>query len=291
MVVLQRKDESVGEVLAPHTITVTDEDPRSARNMLRPFGIPQNAWIQEEWTPISEYPEWVREVTAPCLILGETKQRKLPIFSPNGCLPDRVGALIGMEWAVRRVQVDELAKVKGIPEEWITQGILMTCLVNQLTDLHIWTAAASSLAQGKIACNVEQSLPMNESDPDTMIFILTDDLKVDPEEWEWSPTDLSTGGAWHTAQLESLAAAITGRADAKWLREQRLEALETHRTNYEGDGDIKRLQILWWEFPPEHWEELRCGCPMNFLTEPTKGVTQNAPMTAEATGRHCRRIH
>ena len=40
------------------------------------------------------------------------------------------------------------------------------------------------------------------------------------------------------------------------LREAGLRALDTHRANYEGDGTIKQLQILWWEFPPEHWEEL-----------------------------------
>jgi hypothetical protein len=30
-----------------------------------------------------------------------------------------------------------------------------------------------------------------------------------------------------------------------------LAALATHRLNYEGDNGIHRLQLLWWEFPPE----------------------------------------
>jgi hypothetical protein len=58
-------------------------------------------------------------------------------------------------------------------------------------------------------------------------------------------------------------------------------ALDIHRRNVDGDGSIQQLQILWWEFPPEQWEELRNGCPVNFLTEPTKGTTPNAPMTEE----------
>jgi hypothetical protein len=62
-----------------------------------------------------------------------------------------------------------------------------------------------------------------------------------------------------------------------------LEALKIHRTNYGEDDIIHRLQLLWWEFPPEHWEAIREGCPMNFLTEPDEGIMQNAPMTEEQT--------
>ena len=59
-------------------------------------------------------------------------------------------------------------------------------------------------------------------------------------------------------------------------------ALENHWKNFESpDRSIIHLQILWWEFPPEHWEELCEGCPMSFLSEPTKGVTPNAPMMEE----------
>lgn len=58
-------------------------------------------------------------------------------------------------------------------------------------------------------------------------------------------------------------------------------ALAMHQSNYGGDGMIKQLQILWWEFPPKHWEELQCGCPMNITTEPNKGITPNAPMMEE----------
>ena len=59
-----------------------------------------------------------------------------------------------------------------------------------------------------------------------------------------------------------------------------LAALDLHRQNYESD-DIHRLQLLWWEFAPEHWDELRDGCAMNFLTVPADGVVGNAPLTPE----------
>jgi hypothetical protein len=281
VVVLRRQDESVPEVTAPHTI-VNDEDPRSARNMLRPFGVPRKAWMTEEWTPKSEYPEWIVAAAAPCLIRGETKRGRVPIFSPDGCLPDKVGALIETERGVRRVQGDELAKAKGVPTEWITQDLLTVRAIHHLTDLHIWAAVASSLSPERAASTAERSHPWGETDLDTT-FKLSEEQKTDLEAWEWSPPDLRPGGEWHNARVANLEAAVTGMVDADEIKEAGLKALETHRANYEGDGTIKQLQILWWEFPPEHWEELRCGCPMNFLTEPSKGVTQNAPMTEEQT--------
>ena len=90
------------------------------------------------------------------------------------------------------------------------------------------------------------------------------------------------GGEWHTARVKNLEAAIQGLPDRERLYQEGLTALEHHRKKFESpDGNIVRLQILWWEFPPEHWKELREGCPMNFLSEPTGGVTPNAPMTEE----------
>ena len=62
--------------------------------MLKPNGIPHQAWIQEPWAPRNDYPDWVTEAAAPCVIVGETSQRKSPVFSPDGSFPDSVGALI-----------------------------------------------------------------------------------------------------------------------------------------------------------------------------------------------------
>lgn len=145
MVVMRRKDGNAPEVGAPQAI-VTDGDPRSARNMLRACGIPRQAWTMEAWTPKSEYPQWIREATAPCVVIGETQQKSLPIFSPDACLPDKVGALIRMEKGVQRILTDELAKAKGVPAERIAQDDLTARTINLVTDLHTWAVVASSLA-------------------------------------------------------------------------------------------------------------------------------------------------
>ena len=85
---------------------------------------------------------------------------------------------------------------------------------------------------------------------------LTATNSVEAEEWEWNPPDLSPGSLWHQARVESLYIATEGMADRERHRQDRLRALEIHRHNFEGNGTMKQLQILWWEFPPEHWDTL-----------------------------------
>lgn len=93
--------------------------------------------MMEAWTLKSEYPQWIREAVVPCVVMGETNKKSLPIFSPDACLPDKVGAFIWVEKGVWRVLADELAKAKGVPVEWITWDNLMAWTINLLTDLHI----------------------------------------------------------------------------------------------------------------------------------------------------------
>lgn len=115
---LWRDIPSVAPLRVPETINTTG-GPWTAHNMLSPTGIPRAAWIQEEWRPRGDYPDWVVEPAAPCLLMGETCKRRMLIFSPDGCLPDSVGALIATDREVRRMLGDELAKAKGVPPKWI----------------------------------------------------------------------------------------------------------------------------------------------------------------------------
>jgi hypothetical protein len=55
-------------------------------------------------------------------------------------------------------------------------------------------------------------------------------------------------------------------------------SLASHRLNYGPDG-AKHLVVLWWNWPPEHWGELRDGASMNFLEEPPAGLVANSAMT------------
>ena len=59
-----------------------------------------------------------------------------------------------------------------------------------------------------------------------------------------------------------------------------LEDLERHRSNFDHEGpNPTTLQLLWWEFPIEHHEDLRRGASMNFLKVPEPGLTDNSDMT------------
>jgi hypothetical protein len=60
-----------------------------------------------------------------------------------------------------------------------------------------------------------------------------------------------------------------------------LEALQVHRQNYSETGP-KQLQILWWEFPPEHWEALQEGSRMNFLMMPHGELKLNSAMDEDS---------
>jgi hypothetical protein len=54
--------------------------------------------------------------------------------------------------------------------------------------------------------------------------------------------------------------------------------LASHRLNYTSQG-AQRLEILWWECPPEHWESLRFGGSMNFMETPAPILEENVKMT------------
>ena len=153
-------------------------------------------------------------------------------------------------------------------------------------DIHIWNAVASTL------CQVAQ--PPTWTDPSlstgSPVYAKTepepihpnladeDDLINKEEPWDWQLPDLTPRGPWHTACVKHLYAATENLPkNHDQLHSEGLQGLEVHRANFEL-GELKRLQLLWWEFPPEHWTELHDGQSMNFLSTPTKGLTPNAPM-------------
>jgi hypothetical protein len=102
-------------------------------------------------------------------------------------------------------------------------------------------------------------------------------------EWSWSVPDISHGSAWHHARVMNLLHACKGLPDQLCLFDEGLSALATHQENY-GIKGAQHLQLLLWEFPPEHWHDLRHGCPMNFLEPPVSGVVLNSAMTDEQCG-------
>jgi hypothetical protein len=52
----------------------------------------------------------------------------------------------------------------------------------------------------------------------------------------------------------------------------------SHRLNYTSQG-AQRLEILWWDWPPEYWKSLRFGGSMNLTETPVPGLEENGKMT------------
>jgi hypothetical protein len=99
-------------------------------------------------------------------------------------------------------------------------------------------------------------------------------------EWHWSPPDLSEGQQFfrdHLSTLKQVTRELGG--PASWIADG-IAALKLHRLNYGANGACK-LTILWWEWPREHWTELREGASMNFLKTPPSGLIANTTMSEE----------
>jgi hypothetical protein len=287
-----------------------DVPPRSMSNLLMPTGVPHKAWYQGQTQRAVESERWW-----PCEVNRRTRKRE-PIYDHHGLMPDQPGCWINSERGVRRLQSQELAKAKGVPSEWITGGSgssrpLKSVDVGLCTGIHIWTAVMDSTLEWLTRKSVwlkwmatqdpspdppltsadADGLPRNEDD------VTTPEASVPPsvpspapsppledpaldEEWKWEVPDLQPGSSWYCERVVSLKNAVQGLPEATRFYDEGIEALRVHRTNYTTSGP-QRLQLLWWEFPPEHWEALREGSSMNFLITPEGELELNADMDAE----------
>jgi hypothetical protein len=99
----------------------------------------------------------------------------------------------------------------------------------------------------------------------------------------WTPPDLRVGGPWYQTHIANLGKAVQGLPDPVSAYKQGLHALDLHRENYNAEGPSpSTLQILWWEFPREHWTDLREGSRMNFAFPPSPAIHDNAHMDVGA---------
>lgn len=251
---------------ATDTIHWTKEStlpPRPMSNMLTPFGIPGKAY-------------------APFTLA--TNHIPDAMTDP---MPNKIGSFIRTNKGVRRLQPDEVARGSGVPKEWIKPEVtLPTSMVHGTTSANIWEAVAASIRSlsrtGTTLSNMVDQTPVANTP------VVTDDEEVQPftpqedAPWTWKPPDLSPGGAWYSKRVHNLRIASATLPDSELVYANGLKALEHHRTNYtETHPDPHHLQLLWWEFPPEHWEALRTGSSMNFLVEPKNSIQANGTMDKE----------
>jgi hypothetical protein len=247
--------------------------PRSMANLLTPVGVPRGAFSTGLGEACTRSP-----FLEPCRQWGNLGST--PVYSIKGLMPDDLSAYIHVRGRCRRLQSEELAKAKGSPSEWNAKPVrkVPATPASLCTSLHLWAAVGDSVA---VWCNLPPPFltkaavtPKDRQAPAT----LGPTTAMDQDEFvAWTLPDLSLGGSWYLERMASLKIAVSGLPDeAHWLVDGQ-RALDTHRQNYTAAGPLC-LQLLWWEFPPEHWEALRLGSSMNFLIEPSGALELNSEM-------------
>ena len=221
-----------------------------------------------------------------------------PALPPGGVphsdrdpMPDVYGAHIDTPHGVRRLQVEE--HVRGLGG---SKGDLerVECISAKdlacTTSVFIWerladvlTGQARSVTVGRSTTNQPTKDGPCPSGPKRSGTgtrpILTTDPKSAPE-FSWEPPDLEPGSEWYERRILNLrTAAATYGTRAPLLIKEGVAALRTHRENYDKTGPkVRRLQLLWWEFPREHWDAIREGSRMGFLSAPEAVIHPNSEM-------------
>ena len=245
-------------------ITPTVEVPRPMSNLLQPSGlVPRKMFVREDELP--------------------------PNTSIHQCdtaaMPDQPNAWIRTERGVRRLMGKEYARGLGLQLHQIPDK-LDYGLLKRTTSLFHWEYMGRVLASSRSSQTTGARWKV-DWDPHTTPRTTRNaegDSESCVDDFVWKPPDLTPGGEWHTSRVKNLRAAASRYHNGPELIEQGLEALRIHRQNYtETHPEPKQLQVLWWEFPEEHWDALREGSRMNFLRTPRAGIHDNSAMDEEQT--------
>ena len=210
--------------------------------------------------------------------------RAPPEYLPDSTrdpMPCCVGAWINTAQGTRRLQSEELGKGLGVSRR---SAPLKDSVLRNTTSVFLWEYLSASLQE---TFPPEPDRPLLFSDWGSLLttpFPMTPpgpkDLPPQTPTFGWKPPDLSPGSPWHSERIRRLnlaASRYPGRLEE--LTRRGIADLEIHRANYNQDGpNLTRLRLLWWEFPEEHWDELREGCDMGFVSLPERVIRPNSLM-------------
>jgi hypothetical protein len=189
---------------------------------------------------------------------------------------------------VRRLLHDELCTGLGVPKSWAT-SYPPGSLVRRTVALHLLEYVTPNLLQMNTKSTEAWTLPMDPSAPipvpeanhasQTVQTCFTSGENLG---FTWRPPDISPGSPWNRETIRTLRSACNEYADAEAMFQEGLLRLDRHHRNYDDEGpNPTKLQLLWWEFPRERWDEIRDGCSMNFLRDPIRLIQPNSDMTDE----------
>ena len=209
--------------------------------------------------------------------------KHLPI--PDACqepMPAWLRVLIKTKGGIRQLLDQEYAMGLGIPKDKATK--YNNRILQQFTGLHIWEYLSKFfelLNTTKIYSNAPSSISSITSSITTSHEKL---ISTTSDTFAWKPPDLSVGSRFFQDCIKSLSKAVQLFPNPKKIYKEGLDILNVHRQNYNIHGpDLQKVQLIWWEFPKEHWTALSEGLPMNFLVQPPTGILDNAEMNDEQT--------
>ena len=192
------------------------------------------------------------------------------VHSVGDPLPPLPGQLIQVEKGIRYILPCEWGRLKGLSKDEAHHlsgaGILKAVSAN------VWSSVILGLEN--LLTHPLPAAPLAQD-----FTPIPTDLDFD-EAWRWTVPDLSPTSPWFCARVASLRAATNTMPDGAFWFKEGLQRITTQAGNF-GPKGLQGLAILWWEWDEEHWEDLRLGVSLNFLTTPTPGIVPNGKMTPE----------
>lgn len=203
-----------------------------------------------------------------------------PDVSPMPTYPAWITTVKG----TRRLFLSELARGLGV-DKGTAEGLaerLTPKILEQTTSVYHWEYLSVGLVMTQAPTADGYDPTMNDGTPPYCSLATqtnVEDLNSKKPEFVWYPPDLTAGGVWYKRRLLNLIIAANNYEDSFDKLRQGIQMLDIHRGNYTATHpEPRELQILWWEFPKEHWDDLRDGSSMNFLSPPPAGLTMNGDM-------------
>lgn len=245
--------------------------------------------LKWEWPavdPTTTRPRPMSNLLTPAGFIGkksflpaEKHAARLHIPTQEDPMPDQCGALIQTDRGVRRLMPDELGRGLGLHKP--SASLATAKVLNRSTSVFIWEYIGGIFLQTGAPrnCGRTVTVPTRKHVFEGLEQGLGGPIVSD---FQWKPPDLSVGSKFYQDRIATLREAVKTCKDPAAAYEEGLKILEVHRNNYNAEGpNLQEVQLIWWEYPAEHWEAIREGSRMNFLREPPVGIVPNAPMDEE----------
>ena len=176
---------------------------RPMSNLLSPCGVPKRDWARAS----SVRRHSTTRDQGPTKITGRVG--KFPLLHPDGCMGDSMDFWTDSDRGVRRLQVEELAKGKGLPSEWRDKAKLLPKeTVAKATSLHLWMTVCDSVATWLREERQSDDAPLDTTKRNTGSVPSPTVTSTDPpsstDQMHWSILDLSGGSEFHRAQVSKL---------------------------------------------------------------------------------------